>query len=49
MLSTYLAIFDSVRQAGKGDKEQDGKGKPPYKLQVGYRVQAVLMRTASKA
>ncbi len=25
MFSTYLGIFDSVRQAGKGDKEQDGK------------------------
>jgi hypothetical protein len=29
-----LNYSDSVRQDGQGDKEQDGKGQTPYKLQV---------------
>ncbi len=32
MLSTHLTITDSVRQDGKDDKEQDGKGQTPCKL-----------------
>jgi hypothetical protein len=35
MLSTLLTISDSVRQDGKGNKEQELKWQIPYQLQVG--------------
>jgi hypothetical protein len=34
-LYALSTISDSVRQDWKGDKEQNGKGQPPYKLLIG--------------